>query len=355
MTTLILLFVSISILILVHEAGHFYSARFLKVKVEEFGFGFPPRVFSRVKNGIRYSLNLLPFGGFVKIFGEHGEGEGIADSFISRPAWQRLVILGAGVFMNLVLAWVAFSIGAGIGTPALADDNARGLPVSIVAIAPGSPAEQAGLRFGDQIVEMRSRDISLRVESEKDVHDFINGYRGEGVTMMIRRGNDVQAVNVIPRAYAPEGEGPLGIVMGRLTLDRTPWYAVPIEGAKAVWRTLVAIISGLGMILSDLIIKRKTDVAVTGPIGMYMFGRDVQMLGLAYIFQFVGMLSVNLAVLNALPIPALDGGRMFFLIIEKIKGSRLNPKFENAAHAIGFTLLIVLMILVTYKDIIKLL
>jgi len=162
MVTLLLIVLIIGLLILVHEWGHFYAARRLGIRVDEFGIGFPPRLFSRMRNGVRYSLNLLPFGGFVKIFGEHGEGEGEGESFISRPAWQRLAVLAAGVFMNFGLAWLFFSIGAAVGVPQVVEKPDDEVPVSIITVLPGSPAAEAGLHFGDQILEMRAREISLR-------------------------------------------------------------------------------------------------------------------------------------------------------------------------------------------------
>ena len=220
MITLILVIIAISVLILVHEWGHFYSARKLGVKVEEFGFGFPPKLFSRMHNGVRYSVNLFPFGGFVKIFGEHGEGEGKSESFISRPIWQRFIILVAGVGMNLVLAWVFFSIGSGFGLPEISDE--KGVPVSIVGISPASPAEHAGLHFGDKLLEMRAQAVSLRIETEEDVSSFIEAYRGEPITILARRGESVQEFSVTPRITPPEGEGPLGVAMARLILQKTP-------------------------------------------------------------------------------------------------------------------------------------
>ncbi|MEK7074668.1 MAG: M50 family metallopeptidase [Patescibacteria group bacterium] len=351
MATAIMLFIAISVLILVHELGHFYSAIWLKVKVEEFGFGFPPRIFSKVKNGIRYSINALPFGGFVKIFGEQGEGERSPESFASRPARHRFAILAAGVGMNFVLAWVLFSIGAWVGTPQVDDESSSSLPVSIITILPNSPAEDRGLRFGDQILEMRGTDISLRVEQEKDVSDFVDGFRGEEIVMVIKRGGDIKEITITPRARVPDGEGPLGISMGRLTTSRVAWYAAPLVGAKILVQTFMAIVGGLWTVVMQLIWHGRTATAVSGPVGIYFFGRDVQALGLSYVLQFVGMLSVNLGILNALPIPALDGGRMFFVLIEKIRGVRMNPIIEARAHTIGFALLILLMAVVTYRDI----
>lgn len=355
MLTLILVILIISLLILVHEWGHFYSARKLGVKVEEFGFGFPPRVFSVVKKGVRYSFNLLPLGGFVKIFGEHGEGEGEKTSFISRPAWQRLIILAAGVFMNAVLAWVFFSVGAGIGVPQAAAEDAANIPVSIIGVLPDSPAAKAGLKFGDEIMEMRSEEISLRIESEEDVLNFTDAYRGEEITMVVRRGEQVLEIKAVPRGHVPEGEGPLGIALGRLVIVKTPWYLAPVEGAKTLFRSIFLTVQGLALILKDLVVDGKTSVAVSGPVGIFKFAQDSRVLGLSFFLQFVGILSVNLAILNFLPIPALDGGRILFLLIEKIKGRRVNPALENIVHTIGFVLLILLMILVTYRDIARIL
>ncbi|MBI2056102.1 MAG: RIP metalloprotease RseP [Candidatus Sungbacteria bacterium] len=361
MITFILIVIVISVLILVHEWGHFYSARKLGVKVEEFGIGFsgrefgfrfPPKLATVVRSGVRYTLNPLPFGGFVKIFGEHGEDENKPESFASRPIWQRVLIIGAGVLMNFVLAWVLFSGGAILGVPELGDES--GGPVSIVGVLPNSPAEKAGLKFGDAIVEMRAQDLTLRVEAEKDVRDFIQAYRGEEIMLFVKRGQEVLEIKAVPRAEVPEGEGPLGVALGYLTLRRTPWYLAPVEGAKMLGRSTVAVLEGFGMLLRDLLTTGKTSAEVSGPVGIFFFADDTRMLGIAYFLQFVGILSVNLAILNVLPIPALDGGRLFFLLLEKIKGTKINPQTENIVHGIGFLVLIVLMVLITYKDIARL-
>lgn len=352
--SIILTIIFISALILVHEWGHFFAARALRVRVEEFGFGFPPRIFSRVKNGIRYSFNLFPFGGFVKIFGEHGEGERDSASFMSRPAWQRFAVLAAGVFMNFVLAWALFTAAAGIGLPQIADGNTAGVPVSILGVAPGSPAAGAGLKLGDQILEMRGGGaVSLRIEKEEDVSNFVNAYRGEEITLVIRRQGAVSEIKATPRAVSPEGEGSLGIALGRITIERVPWYAAPIAGFEALIRSTVAIASGLWTLVSILVATGHAPGEVSGPIGILLFARDSRVLGIAYFLQFIGVLSVNLAVLNFLPIPALDGGRVLFLVIEKIKGRKISPRIEDAAHTAGFIALVLLMLLITYRDIVK--
>ena len=355
MITLLLVIIAISILILVHEWGHFYAARRLGVKVEEFGIGFPPRLLSTIRNGVRYSINALPFGGFVKIFGEQGEGEDSPESFISRPVWQRFIILAAGVGMNFVLAWVFFTGAAFAGLPDVQTGQGKDVPVSIIAVSPGSPAEAAGIHFGDEILELHAADISLRVETEDDVRNFIAAYRGEKITLVIRRGQEVKEVSAMPRVSAPNGEGPLGIAMARLVLVHIPWYQAPIEGSKMLARGVSATVSGFAFLIRDVFSKGVKNASVSGPVGIFFFARDTRSLGLSYFLQFVGMLSVNLGVLNFLPIPALDGGRIFFLVIEKIRGSRIRPSTEGMIHTAGFLLLILLIAAVTYNDIAKIL
>lgn len=352
MTTLIFVLVSISILILIHEWGHFYSARKLGVRVEEFGFGFPPKLFSRVKNGVRYSINILPFGGFVKIFGEHGEGEGEKESFISRSIFHRFIILSAGVGMNLALAWALFSAGSAIGVPKLAEEG-DGAPVSIIGVIPGSPADEAGLAIGDVIRELRSGGVSSTITSEDGVSAFVDTYRGKEMAVIVERKGEIREIRAYPRKEPPEGEGPLGIALARLAVKRTPLFLAPFEGLKFLVRSIGMILYGLWSLIAEVVTEGRIASEVAGPVGIFFLVDDSRSLGLAYFLQFIGILSVNLAILNFLPIPALDGGRVLFLAIEKIKGTRVNPKTENIVHTIGFLFLIFLMAVITYKDIVR--
>jgi len=371
MLTILFIAGVIGILILAHEWGHFYSARRFGVRVDEFGVGFPPRLFSWVRRGVRYSLNLFPLGGFVKIFGEHGEGEGKSESFAARPAWQRLLMLSAGVGMNILAAWIFFSIAAGVGIPQIQDEAGEGVPVSVISVLPDSPADRAGIKIGDQILEFRasspppvSEDVqrlvqgggqafSLRVETEQDVRDVAEAYRGEEIVLVVRRGSEVVEIALTPRIQVPQGEGPLGIAMARLVIVQSPWYQAPFEGARMVVESVAMIGTTLGGMIVQLFRGRVESLGVAGPVGIFLYARDLKDLGFSYLLQFAALISVNLAVLNVLPIPALDGGRILFLVIEKIKGGRLNPRFENMAHTVGFALLILLMAVVTYQDIRK--
>lgn len=356
LASLFFLFV-IALLVLVHEWGHFFVARKFGIKVEEFGFGFPPRIASWAKNGVRYSLNLLPLGGFVKIFGEQGEGEGDPASFISRPAWQRFLVIVAGVLMNFVLAWVLFSLAAGVGAPSAFDDEdvgARNASVTIVGLALNSPAEQSGLQFGDAIEMVRARGESIPIASVVLFQETINTYRGEEIVIQFRRGSEVLEVALIPRVNPPQGEGAIGVALARVAFEKTPWHRAPWDGFKMLAFAAQGIVVGLYSVFYELITAGRLMGEVSGPVGIFMITDQARSLGLSYILHFIAVLSVNLAVLNFLPIPALDGGRMFFIVLEKIKGTPVNFKFEQRAHTVGFAILIFLMLLVTYRDVVRL-
>lgn len=356
LATLFFLFV-IALLVLVHEWGHFFVARKFGIRVEEFGFGFPPRVASRVKNGVRYSLNLLPLGGFVKIFGEQGEGEGDPASFISRPAWQRFLVIVAGVLMNFVLAWVLFSFVAGVGAPSAFGDEdagARIAPVTIVGIAPNSPAEQAGLQFGDAMEELRAGGVGIAVTTVSLFQETINEHRGEEIVVKFRRGKEIREIAITPRRDPPQGEGSLGVALARVAFERTPMLRAPWDGLMMLLFAVQGITLGLYSVFRELITAGRLMGEVSGPVGIFMITDQARSLGFSYILHFMAILSVNLAVLNLLPIPALDGGRIFFIALEKIKGSPVNFKLEQRAHTIGFAILIFLMALVTYRDVVRL-
>ena len=345
------------LLVLVHEWGHFFSARKFGIKVEEFGFGFPPRIASRVKNGVRYSFNLLPLGGFVKIFGEQGEGAGDPASFISRPAWQRFLVIVAGVLMNFVLAWVLFSLAAGVGAPAAFGDEdagARSAPVTIVGLAPGSPAEQAGFQFGDAIEKVYAGGQDVSIPSVVFFQEIISKHRGEEIIVKFRRGSEAREVVITPRVNPPEGEGAIGVALVRVAFERSPWYRAPWDGFITLMFAVQGIVVGVYSVFRELLTEGRLMGEVSGPVGIFIITDQARSLGLSYVLHFIAILSVNLGVLNLLPIPALDGGRILFIAIEKLKGSPVNFKFEQRAHTVGFAILIFLMLLVTYRDVVRL-
>lgn len=359
--TILFFIILLGVLVLVHEWGHFIVARKFGVRVEEFAFGFPPQIASTVKNGTRYALNLIPLGGYVKIFGESGDppagGEHDPESFSSRSIGQRVLIIVAGVAMNLILAWFLFSLGHGLGLPTVIGegDHVLHAKVAVIGIAPASPAEQAKFFFGDTIVSLKSGVDSVSVDRVEQVQDFIATHRGAVVLVMVLRGKEQHDLEVTPRINPPSGEGPLGIAMARVGIVRAPWWRAPWDGLKTTANAVVAIATSLWQILRDLVSHGRVPAEISGPVGIFVFADESRRLGLVYLIELAAVLSVNLAILNVLPIPALDGGRILFLFIEKVRGARVNQKREQLIHTIGFAILIALMIAITYRDIVRIL
>ncbi|MFA6047865.1 MAG: RIP metalloprotease RseP [Parcubacteria group bacterium] len=310
------------------------------------------------KRSTIYSLNWIPIGGFVKIKGEDGEHRDDPDSFSSRPAWTRTKVLAAGVAMNFVLAWFLISLGLMIGAPQAVEGNnaPADSKIQIAEIAKSSPAETMGLKIGDEISKAQvapdGKNISLK--NIEEVQNYINSNKGQEVTLKIIRGKEILDIKGTPRAAAPEGQGPLGIAMAETQLVSYPWYEAIWKGLIFTGNLIVTILVAFYGLLKSLIMGQSVGAAVTGPVGIAVLTKDVTNLGLVYILQFAAVLSVNLGIINILPIPALDGGRIFFILIEKIKGKPVSHKVEQAFHTAFFMLLIMLMLAVTFHDVMKL-
>lgn len=358
MFTFLIFLIVIAALVLSHEFGHFIVAKMKGVRVDEFGFGFPPRIAGIRFGETLYSLNLLPFGGFVRIYGEDATEESDdARNFSSRSIGVRFLIIVAGIGMNMLLAWVLFTVGHLVGLPTAVDEateNARNIAVQIVEVSAGSPAAEAGILPGDAIRALHTGAGEVRVTDIDEVQTFINAHRGEEITMRITRGREELMPIVIPRVNPPNGEGALGIAMVKTAIVSAPWYLAPWEGLKTTLRTTAAVASGLLLFFSNLIVGTVMgDIA--GPVGIAQIAGQAGRLGLIYVLQLTAMLSINLAILNLLLIPALDGGRIFFLLIEKIRGVPVSARISQLTHMLGFVALIALMLLITYRDVAKLL
>lgn len=343
-------------LVFAHELGHFWLAKRQGIKVEEFGLGFPPRLWSVQKGETVYSLNLIPFGGFVKIFGENGEEETRPDSFASKTIWQRAKVLAAGVTMNLVLAFVLLFIGYLTGLPSLVSKEDSSLKqVRIVEVTAGSPAQEAKLEVGDILLEIGSGAAFLEIKKAEDVSEFTFAHQGEELTLKIKRGNRIENVRVAARSQAVAGQGALGIAVGNVGKTILPWYQALYEAFISVFYLCYLILGAIVRFLADLITGSGDTSQISGPIGIYSLTSQASKMGLAYLLQFAMFLSVNFAVVNLLPFPALDGGRLLFLLVEKIKGSPISRKLESKIHAGGFAVLILLMIAITLRDVYNLL
>lgn len=356
LVTVVFFILLLSLLVLAHEWGHFAVARRLRIRVEEFAFGFPPRLWSRVHRRTRFSWNLVPLGGYVRIFGEGGEAQHDPTSFSSRSFGERLAVVVAGVVMNVVLAWLLFSLGHGLGLPTVVGegDKAAGSRVTIVAVGGGTPAEHAGLEFGDAITEFRIQNVGFKISGVDEVQQLVEAHRGEEITIVVERSGRTLAVQATPRVSPPAGEGALGIAMAQVALVRSPWWRAPWDGLKTTASAALAILQAFGGVLADLFSRGRVSADVAGPVGMFFFADQTRRLGLAYLLEFAGVVSVNLALINILPLPALDGGRVLFLFIEKLRGGvRVNERWEQAIHTIGLVLLLILMAAITYRDVVR--
>ncbi len=358
MTTLIIFILVLGILILTHEWGHFIAARKSGLTVEEFGFGFPPRIFSIKRGETLYSINLLPLGGFVKILGEDGTDFDNPKSFSSKPIGIRSLITVSGVFMNFLLAALLLIMGFYIGLPQIIDkDNevlAKNVKIQIIAVSSNSPAEKAGIKMGDVIKYVKSGNKNVAINEISILQENINDRKGKEISIVVQRGKEIFEINAVPRINTPEGEGALGIALAKTGIISYPWYKSFWLGIKSAFIISWEIIKGFGSLLKNLITSGTIPRDISGPVGIAVLTNQAAALGFIYLLQLVAIISLNLAVLNLIPFPALDGGRLLFLGIEKIKGSKVNPKIENAIHSVGIVLLLALVILITYKDILKL-
>ncbi|MBI3305318.1 site-2 protease family protein [Candidatus Parcubacteria bacterium] len=374
--TIIIFIVLLTVLVFVHELGHFVSARQAGIRIEEFGLGLPPRLIGlqrhpgtgrlqlvagfwskrRPAATTIYSFNLLPIGGFVKIFGEDGVAERDPRSFASQTWWVRVRTILAGVVMNTALAIILLTIGFAAGTPIAASKatNPQALTdikIQIAFVAPNSPAAMAGFKAGDAIVELRHANAVLEPKEIGEVQAFIGRFAGEPVTFTLVRGKAVSSLAITPRVNPPAGEGAIGIAMEKTGVERLPLPAALWQGATTAFALVRDFAVALFDILARLFTRGRVPTELAGPIGIAAVVRDASQLGFGYLLRLAAIISVNLAVINSLPIPALDGGRLLFLLIEKLKGSPVPRRAEQLAHSIGLALLLFAIVAVSILDV----
>ncbi|PIP24404.1 MAG: hypothetical protein COS25_02880 [Candidatus Nealsonbacteria bacterium CG02_land_8_20_14_3_00_37_10] len=362
--TILIAFFSIIALLIIHEFGHFIVAKRFGIEVKEFGVGLPPRLFGKKIGKTIYSLNLLPFGAFVKIPSVEGGGEEDKENYQKLeniPVWQRALIILAGVVSFWLVGIILLSIVFSIGTFQAISDEEEGPfvnppKVQIAAIAPDSPAEIAGIKPGDAIKQFQISNFKFQISKVKEVQELTEEYKGEEVTLIIERGKEVFEVSLVPRVSPPEGEGAMGVALVRTAEKSYPIFQAFIKGAETTINLTQAIVVGLVEVLVSLIKGQglPPGVQFMGPIGIGVLVAQAVQVGLSYFLQFIAIIAIYLAIFNLLPIPALDGGRLLFLGIEKIKGSPVNQKIEQNITTGFFILFIALMILVTIKDVARL-
>lgn len=367
-TTIIIFILVLSVLVTAHEFGHFATARKFGVKADEFGLGFPPRaigVYKDAKGKWRkllgnkdietlegdevpsdtvYSLNWLPIGGFVKIKGENGNDRDEVDSFGAKKIWQRTIILAAGVIMNIILAFALFSLCFMIGAPQSVETGGK---IQITDVIKKSPADVAGVLSGDVVTGADNQNFA----SVPEMQAYI-GAKSEGeVALKIVRGGDNLSINVKPEIK--DGKAIIGVGLDQLDTVRYPFFKSLWEGLKHTGLLLWMILISFFGLIRDLISGSGAGDSVGGPIRIAQMTGEVARFGFVNLLNFTALLSLNLAVINILPFPALDGGRIFFLLIEKLKGGPIKRETEAIIHNAGFMILIALILLVTYKDIVR--
>ncbi len=368
---ILIFIIGIVVLIVVHEFGHFVAAKISKMRVDEFGLGYPPRavIIGRIGETI-FSLNWLPFGGFVKIFGEDIDSEKINDkrAFSSKTRALQAFVLIAGVAMNLLFAYILITGALIVGTPqALSQNeiaNARNAELAIANVLPSSPAANSGLLAGDSILSAKdilgewipSTSLGTSVPLPASFSTFIAASQGDAITLDIKRNGVEQTItttptiNIIPdnpTRYA------LGVEVATVGVVPVSFFSAITEGASLTWGTITLIASGLGHFFYGILTLHADLSQVAGPVGIASAVGSEASQGLGNLLSIMAIISINLALINLIPIPALDGGRLLFVGIESIIRRPINAKIANAVNSVGFAFLVLLMVVVTAHDIFK--
>jgi len=343
----------LSLLVFIHELGHFLAAIWMGVRVEEFGFGYPPRMLVLFeRKGVKYTLNWLPFGGFVRLVGEEA-GFDAPDSITSKKPWQRFVVFSGGVFMNLLLAVLIF-----IGLFLRGIPEPTG-PILIQEVAPGSPAAVAGVVEGDVLVRIAGTEVN----SFREVQEATAANVGRQTVVELKRDGALVRVTVVPRAPedTPPNQGPLGVTITLAKIETVETHKVGFAravllGVERAFLLVGTMAEGLGQVVIGALSPAVPvpEGGVTGPIGIARLTGEVMRTGWLPFIDFTGFLSVNFALLNILPLPALDGGHLVFVLLEWIRrGKRIPPEREALVHLVGMVVLMGFVVVVSYLDIVR--
>ncbi|MBT3817611.1 MAG: RIP metalloprotease RseP [Candidatus Magasanikbacteria bacterium] len=389
MTAFITFVIVLSLIVFVHEFGHFIAARKTCMKVYEFAIGFPPFIYGfyrdpktkklhwvkKKKSGPNviemgageeksyvypntiYSLNLLPLGGFCQIKGQDGSKANEEDSFGNKKPWQRAIVIVAGVVMNIVLAAVLLGIGFMIGLPTdlstIEDKHAIVVEepaVIIQQVEANSPAGEAGFAFGDTVLSLDGEEM----DNTSEMVEYIKSHGGEEISITYTREDKVLTTTATPKAFGSVDTPRLGVMLVDAAVVRYPWYIAIWKGILAAFIGLANIFVGFYVIIKGLILGQGMIMDVSGPVGIATMVGQSASLGIHYLINITAMISLSLAAINILPIPALDGGHLLFIAIEAVTGKRVPKKYENRAHTAGFMLLFGLLIIISIRDLIHL-
>lgn len=356
--TIILFLVVLAVLIFVHELGHFLVAKKSGIRVDEFAVGFPPKIFSWTRGETKYVLNLIPFGGYVKIFGENPDEESIsgsdsARSFVNAKKWKQISVLIAGIAFNIIFAWLLISVSFMFGSIVPIGDGANNTyakyvtdsQIVLTGISAGSPAEKVGLKQGDRLLSINSVTENL---SAVKVRELVQNDADGKIDISYKRAGEIKNIEVVSENKL------IGISMENIGIVKLNPILALWEGAKLTATNVRDVAVGLVVFIGQSIQGKGDFSQVSGPVGIVGMVGDAANFGFAFFLGFVAFISLNLAVINLVPFPALDGGRILFVIIEAITRRQIKPKVANAINSIGFLILITLMLVITYRDITKL-
>lgn len=354
--TILTFIIILSMLVLAHEFGHFIVAKKTGIKVEEFAIGFPPRVWSKKIGDTAYSINAIPLGGYVKMLGEV-EKSNDPRAFENQSRGVRFSVAIAGVTMNLVLAWFILALGFSLGMSPIVSDY-RDIPGEVITseiivanVLPGSAAEKYGIQQMDKIQSMIFDNQTYKFGSVEDMSKFTRSHQGNTITVNLFRGSEEISQEVI----LGEGEiSPFGVSAVNNAVVRVPWYRTPYVALRETYEITRYTAVFIGELFSKIFVDDQVKEQVGGPVQIYLATGTAVKIGFVAVLQLIAILSVNLAIINILPLPALDGGRILFIIIEAIARKRIiKEKVESVIHAIGFALLMGIIVLVTYNDVAK--
>lgn len=355
MITIIVFLLILSVLVFIHELGHFIAAKKNDIYVEEFGLGLPPRLFGIKIGETLYSINLLPFGGFVKLLGE--EQQEITSKIISDKLKKRTfagkshlvqtVVITAGVLFNFLLGWVIISYLFTRGVPVPTER------ITIENVMKGSPAQKVGLMRGDELISIYVDNKTYLLNKPDELTVITKKNAGSLVQIKIQREGNKKIINVTPREHPPKNEGPLGIVITQVVIKKYPWFQAPFAGLVESARISYLIVRELGVSLFKLVTFQQTKIEVAGPIGIAKYTSQAIKFGQLAVLQLMGLLSLNLAVINILPFPALDGGKLAIIIYEAVSHRKINPRLEARLNLIGISILLGLIFTITLYEIKK--
>ena len=354
-TTLVFLLV-ISVLVFVHELGHFLAAKKAGIKVEEFAFGFPPKIFSKKVGETVYAINAIPIGGYVRMLGEDEESKS-KRSFSQKSTLARGTVSVAGVLMNVILSWLILTIGFAVGmtpitsTPDSLPGEKTNQQIIVTGVNKGSIAEKVGLSQGDEILSISYLNEKTVFGNTSELSNYTKSHLGKGIDITFKHDNNI----ITQSANLPaESDAPLGISIAETAKVRTAWYMAPVVALREVAKIVQLHYEFFGTLFKNIFVHGQLSEGVGGPVAIYVYSGMAAKAGAMVVLQFIAILSISLAIMNILPFPALDGGRLLFIILERIFHKKvLKENVENMVHAIGFALILVFAAVVTYKDIIN--